>query len=111
LNVTRLPWISECIAQSLQRHDDSFLEVRMRPVKHDDGHNPAVPATNPPRNTNLKRRSFLLTLGVGGAGAAAIAARSLSGGSVTATAADSPADDGGYAATAHVQTYYKTTKV
>jgi hypothetical protein len=58
----------------------------MRPVKHDDGLNSAVPATNPLRNINLKRRGFLLTLGVGGAGAAAVA-------------------------TAHVQTYYKTAKV
>jgi hypothetical protein len=82
----------------------------MRPVKHEDELKPAVPATHPSRHTNLKRRSFLLTLGVGGAGAAAIAARSLTAGSVTAVAAESAAD-GGYAATAHVQTYYKTAKV
>jgi hypothetical protein len=83
----------------------------MRSVRHDDSHNSAVPATNPSRNTNLKRRSFLLTLGVGGAGAAAVAVRTLSAGSVTAVAADAVASDGGYAATAHVQTYYKTAKV
>ena len=72
---------------------------------------PAIPATNPSRSTNLKRRGFLLTLGVGGASAAAVAVRSLSAGSVTATAADPVVSDGGYAATAHVQTYYKTAKV
>ena len=83
----------------------------MRPVKHDDGRTPAVPATHPSRGTNLKRRGFLLTLGVGGASAAAVAVRSLSAGSVTATAAEPVVGDGGYAATAHVQTYYKTAKV
>jgi hypothetical protein len=110
LNVTHSPWIIEGIARQLQRHDDSFTEVRMRPVKHENERNLAVPATLPSRHTNLKRRGFLLTLGVGGAGAAAIAARSLTAGSVTAVVAESAAD-GGYAATAHVQTYYKTAKV
>ena len=83
----------------------------MRPVKHDDGLNSAVPATTPLRHINLKRRGFLLTLGVGGAGTADVAVRSLSAGSLTTDAAGSAADDGGYAATAHVQTYYKTAKV
>jgi hypothetical protein len=83
----------------------------MRPVKHDAEGNSAVPATDPSRHTNLKRRGFLLTLGVGGAGAAAVAARSLSGGAVPADVAAAPAEDGGYAATAHVQTYYKTAKI
>ncbi len=83
----------------------------MRSSTHENGINAPVPATNPSRSTNLKRRGFLLTLGVGGAGAAAVAVRSLSGGAVVADSATTPADDGGYAATAHVQTYYKTAKV
>jgi len=83
----------------------------MRSVKHDNGHNPAVPAANPSRHTDLKRRGFLLTLGVGGAGAAAMAARSLTAGSAAVDAAQAGADDGRYAATAHVQTYYRTAKV
>jgi hypothetical protein len=83
----------------------------MRQLKHEDGLEPAVPASPPSRPANLKRRGFLLTLGVGGAGAAAIAARSLSTGSVITDVAAGPSDDGGYAATTHVQTYYKTAKV
>jgi len=83
----------------------------MRQVKQDKEPNSAVSAPHPSPRTNLKRRGFLLTLGVGGAGAAAIAARSLSAGSVTATVADVGGDDGGYTATAHVQKYYKTAKV
>jgi hypothetical protein len=83
----------------------------MRSVKHEDGHNPVVPATNPSRSTNLRRRGFLLTLGVGGAGAAAVAVRSLSAASVTHDTVAPAADDGGYAATAHVRTYYKTAKI
>ena len=83
----------------------------MRSVPQDDGQTPAVPATHPSRTTNLKRRGFLLTLGVGGAGAAAVAARSLSAGAVAADPAVSASDDGSYAATAHVRTYYRTAKV
>lgn len=83
----------------------------MRPVKHDSVQNSSVPATHPSRSTNLKRRGFLLTLGVGGAGAAAVAARSLAAGSVAADPALSASDDGSYVATAHVKTYYETAKV
>ncbi len=83
----------------------------MRSLKHEPGLNAPVPATNPSRSTNLKRRGFLLTLGVGGAGAAAVAVRSLSAGAVAADVSAPLAEDGGYAATAHVQTYYKTAKV
>jgi hypothetical protein len=83
----------------------------MRSVKQDNGQVSAVPATHPSRSTNLRRRGFLLTLGVGGAGAAAVAVRSLSAGSVAAEPAVSASDDGSYAATAHVKTYYRTAKV
>jgi hypothetical protein len=83
----------------------------MRSVKHDNGQTTAVPATHPSRSTNLKRRGFLLTLGVGGAGAAAVAVRSLSAGAVSTDRAVSASDDGSYAATAHIETYYRTAKV
>jgi hypothetical protein len=64
-------------------------------------------------STNLKRRGFLLALGAGGASAAVVAARALSGGAVprlNATSAVEVATSGGYAATEHVQKYYRTTK-
>ena len=77
--------------------------------------------TSPPRPesdsraTNAKRRGFLLALGLGGAGAAALAARKLSG--VASSAATAPDDDddaakgAGYRATDHVKRYYETTKI
>jgi hypothetical protein len=83
----------------------------MRHVKNEDRLEPAIPAAPSSRPANLKRRGFLLTLGVGGAGAAVVAARSLSTGSVIADVATTVSDDGGYAVTKHVQTYYKTAKV
>ncbi len=65
------------------------------------------------RATNAKRRGFLLALGLGGAGAAALAARKLSG--VAPNAATTPDDDAakgaGYRATDHVKRYYQTTKI
>jgi hypothetical protein len=57
-----------------------------------------------------QRRNFLLALGAGGAGAAIIAARSLSGGSVAPDAASTPAGKG-YAVTDHVRRYYRTAKI
>ena len=73
---------------------------------------PALPETKPSRRTNLQRRGFLLTLGVGGAGAAAVAVRTLSAGSVAPGAASEPdADGAGYQVTDHVRRYYSTAKV
>jgi hypothetical protein len=83
----------------------------MRHVKNEVALEPAIPAAPSSRPANLKRRGFLLTLGVGGAGAAVVAARSLSSGAVITDVAATPSDDGGYSATKHVQTYYKTAKV
>ena len=64
------------------------------------------------RATDAKRRGFLLALGLGGAGAAALAARKLSGVAPNATA--TPEGDAekaaGYQATDHVKRYYETTK-
>ena len=83
----------------------------MRSVKQDNGQVSAVPATHPSRSTNLKRRGFLLTLGVGGAGAAAVAVRSCPRDPWRRSLLVSAGDDGSYIATAHVKTYYRTAKV
>jgi precorrin-6B methylase 2 len=58
----------------------------------------------------LQRRHFLLTLGAGGAGAAIVAARALSGGAVAPDAAVAP-EGKGYAVTDHVRRYYRTAKI
>ena len=60
--------------------------------------------------TNMRRRGFLLTLGVGGAGAAAVAARSWTAALPTESGPDAAADGKGYQATDHVQRYYETAK-
>jgi hypothetical protein len=78
----------------------------MRSTQRNVGHNPSF------RNANLQRRGFLLTLGLGGAGAAAVAVRKLSGSQVEpGTAREPDADSGGYQATEHVRRYYQTAKL
>ena len=67
---------------------------------------PEVSASGP----NTKRRGFLLALGVGGAGAATIAARSLTGAAPAADAADSAANGESYRLSDHVKRYYQTAK-
>jgi len=64
------------------------------------------------RSTDTRRRGFLLALGLGGAGAAALAARKLSGvaPNATATPDDDASKGAGYQATDHVKRYYETTK-
>ena len=57
-----------------------------------------------------QRRNFLLALGAGGAGAAIVAARALSGGSVAPDTAATP-EGKGYAVTDHVRRYYRTAKI
>ena len=53
-----------------------------------------------------------MTLGVAGAGAGIVAAAlDLRPGADVAQAPEPVSVDGGYAATAHVQTYYKTAKL
>jgi len=60
--------------------------------------------------TNARRRGFLLALGAGSAGAAALAARSLTG--VAPQAEADPNDESkGYRVTDHVKRYYQTTKI
>ncbi|MDQ2961793.1 MAG: hypothetical protein M3R31_01340 [Pseudomonadota bacterium] len=62
-----------------------------------------------PRSTDTRRRGFLLALGLGGAGAAALAARKFSG--VAPNASATPEDkSAGYQTTDHVKRYYETTK-
>jgi hypothetical protein len=62
--------------------------------------------------TRPQRRNFLLALGAGGAGAAVVAARALTVGSVAPDAARERSPDGkGYAVTDHVRRYYRTAKI
>ena len=65
-----------------------------------------------PRSPDTRRRGFLLALGLGGAGAAALAARSLSGVApkAPATPGDAAVKGAGYQTTDHVKRYYETTK-
>ena len=63
------------------------------------------------KTTNLKRRDFLLSVGLGSAGAAA----GVIGGKVLidkAVSAENKPDSGkGYRLSEHVQNYYRTTRV
>jgi hypothetical protein len=84
----------------------------MRKTQRSDRPRPVSPASPSASDTNLKRRGFLLTLGVGGVGAAAVAARSMTGAVVDPEpAAETPTDGKGYAVTEHVRRYYRTMKV
>ena len=67
-----------------------------------------TPAATP--RIHPQRRNFLLALGAGGAGAAIVAARALSGGSVAPDAAPIP-ESKGYTETDHVRRYYRTAKI
>ena len=69
----------------------------------------AAPSAAP--QTRPQRRNFLLALGAGGAGAAIVAARALTAGSVAPDAAQEPSPEGkGYTVTDHVRRYYRTAK-
>jgi hypothetical protein len=70
-----------------------------------------TPSETDSRAPSTKRRGFLLTLGAGGIGAAAMAARSLSGvaPAATSTGAEVPSGEG-YRVTDHVRRYYQTAK-
>jgi hypothetical protein len=71
---------------------------------------PARPESDS-RVPDVKRRGFLLALGAGGIGAAAIAARSLPGAAPAAVSGAADAASGeGYRVTDHVKRYYETTK-
>ena len=63
------------------------------------------------KKANLKRRSFLLTLGAGGAGAAAALVAGSGTQQVLPPVAKVDAEKGqGYAESAHVRNYYRTTR-
>jgi hypothetical protein len=84
----------------------------MRKTQRSDRPHTAPSASPAATGANLKRRGFLLTLGVGGVGAAAVAARSMTGTAIDADPAEAaPADGKGYAVTEHVRRYYRTMKV
>jgi hypothetical protein len=63
------------------------------------------------KQTDVKRRNFLLTVGLGGAGAvaAAVGARALAPDARQAGGAAAGAK--GYQLTEHVRNYYRTTRV
>lgn len=62
------------------------------------------------KTTNLKRRGFLVSVGLGSAGAAAgvIGGKALMD---KAAPADKPDSGKGYRLSEHVQNYYRTTRV
>lgn len=76
-----------------------------------DRPHPVTSENSPRSRADLKRRRFLMTLGAAGAGAGIIAARSITPGADAGQATEPISTDGGYAETAHVQTYYKTAKL
>jgi hypothetical protein len=69
----------------------------------------AQPDTSRSR-TDARRRGFLLALGAGGAGAAALAVRSLTGVAPQSKPAAGADGSQGYQVTDHVKRYYQTTK-
>jgi hypothetical protein len=72
----------------------------------------ATPADTSPAAADLKRRRFLLGLGVGGAGAATAAVGALPSIAAANPAVPAPEHDGnGYRVTEHVRDYYRTAKL
>lgn len=65
-----------------------------------------------PSDTNLKRRRFLLGVGVGGAGVASAAIGALPGvATASPTGVESDSGGNGYRETEHVRDYYRTAKL
>jgi hypothetical protein len=93
-----------------QNVTDKLSEVHM-PTQSGDRPNPVTSENSPRTRADLKRRRFLMTLGAAGAGAGIVAARSIPSVSDVGQATEPVSADGSYAATAHVQTYYKTAKL
>jgi len=64
------------------------------------------------KSSKLSRRSFLLSVGAGGAaGAAALVAKRKLPGGATPAASNEARGTRGYQETAHVKNYYRTTQV
>jgi hypothetical protein len=84
----------------------------MRSSKGSDRPSTGVLAESMTKPANPQRRGFLLTLGVGGAGAVVVAANKLTGVAEVATAEPAlPVESKGYALNDHIRRYYQTTKV
>jgi hypothetical protein len=76
--------------------------------------NPRPAATVPeaaPSSIDPRRRRFLLTLGVGGAGVAAAGLAALPAVAASEGATTESDSDGKYRETAHVRDYYRTAKL
>ncbi|HEX8012834.1 MAG TPA: formate dehydrogenase [Casimicrobiaceae bacterium] len=82
----------------------------MRSFRRDAPAQASSPSNVSRARTDARRRGFLLALGVGSAGAAALAARSLTGGAAQTGNATDANDSRGYRITDHVKRYYQTTK-
>lgn len=63
------------------------------------------------KEANLKRRGFLLSLGAGSAGVAAVAVTAATGGQPVVEKAVEVAKGESYAASEHVRNYYRTTRI
>ena len=72
---------------------------------------PASDSTHATDSPNFKRRRFLLALGAGGAGAAAVAANSLAGPVAPAVLPGDAVSAQGYRETDHIRDYYATTRI
>jgi hypothetical protein len=81
----------------------------MRSTRRHAASTPVPHSTQNSTGTNAKRRGFLLVLGAGGAGAAALAARSLTGAAPQSESAV-PDESQGYRVTDHIKRYYQTAK-
>jgi len=84
----------------------------MRSTDRSDRPTAPVETQSPSQQTNLKRRGFLLTLGIGSAGAAAIAASSLTTAVPdTGASSDEASGGAGYQMSDHIRRYYRTAKI
>ena len=72
---------------------------------------PASNSTHAPQSADLKRRRFLLALGAGGAGAAAVVTQPLVAPVAELAPAAEPVPGTGYRETEHVRDYYATTRL